>query len=199
MREGAEVLTKPIGKTAVRDALIGAGAKLFAMRSPEAVSVREIAKEAGVNHGLVHRHFGSKAGLLKAVMTQLAADVSQDMGPSREGESMAEVLVSAFRATSGTQGGGQHLRILARTLLDGGDPAELQSRFPVVERLLASAKRDNATGLSDEALVTLIVTMALGLKVFEPYLKLATGQDDAKWQATRNELIRLAMRSMGGQ
>ncbi|MFD0391534.1 TetR/AcrR family transcriptional regulator [Tistrella bauzanensis] len=41
---------------------------LFAEKGPNAVTVREIAARAEVNHGLVHRHFGSKEALLDAVL-----------------------------------------------------------------------------------------------------------------------------------
>ncbi len=50
----------PRGPDAVRNALIEATAKLCGERSPALVSVRDIAAEAGVNHGQVHHYFGSK-------------------------------------------------------------------------------------------------------------------------------------------
>lgn len=55
------------GKKAVMAALIEAAADLFAEKPPGRVSIREIAEHAGVNHGLIHRHFGSKHGLIKSV------------------------------------------------------------------------------------------------------------------------------------
>ena len=174
-------------------ALISHAAELFAQRGVNSVSVRQLAKAAGVNHGLVHRHFGSKEGLLKAVMTRLADDVALQMGPAEPDERLPELFARSLRATVG---GGLHWKILARALLDGESPEDLQTSFPVVDRLLEAAKRDNPSGLSDKALVTLIITVTLGLLVFEPYLKLATGQDDDAWKATRRELSALAMRSV---
>ena len=44
-----------------------------------------IAKEAGVNHGLVHRHFGSK-DTLRAVLNHLANEVSCAVGPGEADE-----------------------------------------------------------------------------------------------------------------
>ena len=173
--------TKPKGRANVRKALISQAARLFAHRGVNSVSVRQLAQAAGVNHGLVHRHFGSKQGLLKAVMTKLADDVVLKMGSPEPDERLPELFAKSLRATVG----GLHWKILARALLDGESPADLQTSFPVVDRLLDAAKRDNPSGLSDEALVTLIITVTLGLLVFEPYLKLATGQDEDAWRATR--------------
>jgi AcrR family transcriptional regulator len=184
---------KPSGRDFVRRALVEKAGALFAKRGIKAVSVREIAAAAGVNHGLVHRHFGSKGGLLRAVMTALADEVVEKIGPAPLDEALPDLLIKSSKATVN---GGLHWRILARALLDGETPGELQHSFPVVARLMAAARRDNPSGLSDEALVTLIVTVSLGLLVFEPYLKLATGQSDAEWIATRRELSELAIKSV---
>ncbi len=54
-----------IGSEAVREALIAAVLRLLDRRSLADISVRDIAAEAGVNHGLVHRHFGSKDALVR--------------------------------------------------------------------------------------------------------------------------------------
>ncbi len=50
-----------------RATIRNAALRLFADRGAEAVSVRQIAAQAGVSPALVLHHFGSKAGLLAAV------------------------------------------------------------------------------------------------------------------------------------
>ena len=181
---------KPRGRDTVQAALIEAGARLFAERGPRAVSVREIARAAGVNHGLVHRHFGSKAGLLQAVMVQLAGGVADALGPPDEDETLASLIGTIMRATRAP---GTHWRILARALLDGERPTALQTEFPVVARMLAAARRGEPGALSPEALVTVLIATGLGLMLFEPYLQQATGQTDAQWNATREELAQAAL------
>jgi len=183
------VAEKPRGRDSVRAALIQTGARLFAERGPDGVSVREVAREAGVNHGLVHRHFGSKDGLLQQVMASLASEVAGAIGPENSTETLSQLLVDIFGATSQRL----HWRILARALLDGEDPNELQQEFPVVDRMLAAARRGTDSRLSAEALVTILLAGGLGVLVFEPYLRAATGQDDAQWKATRRELTGLAL------
>jgi len=185
-------MNKPRGKASVRQALIEAGTKLFAERGPDDVSVRELAAHAGVNHGLVHRHFGSKDGLLQATMAKLADDVAESVGPDDPSESLAQLLNTTFGATEEAT----HWRILARSLLDGIPVAELQDDFPVVRRMLAAADRGVSSPLTPQSLVTLLLAGGLGLLLFEAYLREATGQQaDSDWQATRRELAALAMRS----
>jgi AcrR family transcriptional regulator len=185
-------MNKPRGRESVRQALIDAGIKLFAERGPDDVSVRELAAHAGVNHGLVHRHFGSKDGLLQATMAQLADKVADSVGPANPSESLAELLRTTFGATEEAT----HWRILARSLLDGIPIAELQDDFPVVRRMLAAAGRGVSSPLTSQSLVTLLLAGGLGLLLFEPYLREATGQqEDSQWQTTRKELAALAMRT----
>src|SRR5262245_38114204 len=51
-----------------RTRLIEAATELLADRPASAVTVREIAERAGLHHSLIHRHFGSKDELVRAVV-----------------------------------------------------------------------------------------------------------------------------------
>jgi AcrR family transcriptional regulator len=53
---------------ATKKALIMAAGALFAEYGIDAVTTRAIAEKAGENTGIIHYHFGSKEGLLNAVM-----------------------------------------------------------------------------------------------------------------------------------
>ena len=66
-----------------RDKLVDATLRLLVSRPVAGVSVRDIAAEAGVNHGLVHRHFGSKDGLIRAAVERAARTVYVDGTPAR--------------------------------------------------------------------------------------------------------------------
>ncbi len=63
---------RPYGREEVRAALISSASELFGQKGPDAVSIRDVAKHATVNHALVHRHFGSKEQLLRDVMREYA-------------------------------------------------------------------------------------------------------------------------------
>lgn len=60
------------GRANVTQKLLKAACKLLAQKGPKAVSNRDIAKLAGVNHGQIHHYFGSKRGLLEAAISKLA-------------------------------------------------------------------------------------------------------------------------------
>src|SRR5579862_1714256 len=66
-----------------RELLIDATLRLLVARPVAGVSVRDIAAEAGVNHGLVHRHFGSKDALVRAAVERAARTVYGDDTPAR--------------------------------------------------------------------------------------------------------------------
>ena len=59
---------KPQGKTETIESLLNAADQLFSEKGPNAVTVRDISARANVNHGLVHRHLGSKEALPSEVL-----------------------------------------------------------------------------------------------------------------------------------
>ena len=181
----------PRGRESVQDALITAATELFSARGPSAVSVREIAKYAQVNHGLVHRHFGSKEGLLRAVQNRLASDIAGKVGEPTEDESLEDLLGSVFGATNRQ---GHWLRILAWSVLDGEPEAEIQENFPLADRMLAAAKRHPVGPLSPEARVTHIMSVGLGLLLFGPFLRQATAQNEAQWGESLAHIMGLVSR-----
>jgi len=76
-----------------RAALLASATCLFAERGPGAVSARAIARHAGVNYALIHRHFGTKEGLLEAVLAELSAGLDEDLALPRHGDRAAALLV----------------------------------------------------------------------------------------------------------
>ena len=67
---------KPRGRDEVRSAVLTAASSLVAERGPDGFSVREVATRAGVNHALVHRHFGTKADVLEQMLAADADDAA---------------------------------------------------------------------------------------------------------------------------
>jgi len=75
--------------------LIDAALELIAERGPNAVSLRDLARAAGVSHAAPAHHFGDKAGLFTAIATQgqrlladrLAADLATGQDLRRLGAS----------------------------------------------------------------------------------------------------------------
>ncbi len=181
---------KPYGGEAVREALIAAATELFAKFGPGAVSVREIAGQAQVNHGLVHRHFGSKEALLTAVLDQLARALAAEMQSDKSRRRPARKALRATR-TQGT-----YWKILAHSLLDGRKPAGVQTEFPVMRALVQATQAGQAAGRFDPRLDPRAITatgtaLTLGWLMFESFLLASTGLDGISAFRRNRELVRV--------
>jgi AcrR family transcriptional regulator len=65
---------RPSGRDEVVEALLDAASPLFAAHGPADVSLRAIAREANVNHGMVHRHFGTRDDLVDRLLERMATN-----------------------------------------------------------------------------------------------------------------------------
>lgn len=171
----------PHGEDAVRSSLLAAATELFADQGPGQVSVRQVADAAGVNHGLVHYYFGSKDGLLAAVLDQCARDVADELADNAD--------LTALLDSSGAVA--RHGRLLAHLILAADDPAAFQTDFPT-QRLLVEHLR--ARGLSlprARRRAAQMSALVLGWQLFGPFLTTATGiaHDDRHRQALLDEAI----------
>ncbi|MFI5308237.1 MAG: TetR/AcrR family transcriptional regulator [Polyangiales bacterium] len=72
----------------LREALLTAALELLRERGPAAISLREVARRAGVSHAAPAHHFGDKAGLLTALATEgfVRFAESQRAGAERGGD-----------------------------------------------------------------------------------------------------------------
>lgn len=157
----------PTGRDAVAAALLQAAAHEFAEHGFQAASVRGIAKRANVNHGLVHRHFGSKEQLLHAVIQDFAPRVARDLGRQSRADAARTPDTSLM------------LRVLTRALLDGVDIGT-QARHPVMEWAIHRAVTTTGADPDDVRVgVTHAVALHLGWLLFEPFLTNAAELSEA--------------------
>jgi AcrR family transcriptional regulator len=168
--------TRPHGKEEVKEALIQSAATLFSEKGVDAVSLRMIADHAGVNHGLIHRHFGSKEMLRRETQEKLSADVRSEIG---EPDDLVEIL---FRALKVIREHDKFWRVMARTLLDDRDHGEIQRDFPfvkkLVERVAGEQKADRITTAVDaKSIVASFLAYGLGMMVFKGYILPAVDLD----------------------
>lgn len=153
------------------------------------MSVRGIAERAGVNHGLVHHYFGSKGGLIRAVLERLAE--GSDAAIQERGlEAVLDPADNRVRL---------HVQVMVRVLIDGAVPPGYQARFPVVDYLGRMARE--SLGL-DEATARLrgaqTAALAAGWILFEPWL-LASGEfEPHEALRAREELEPAVMRLAAG-
>jgi AcrR family transcriptional regulator len=140
-------------------------ADLFAERGPAATSIRDIAARSSVNHGLIHRHLGSKDRLVGAVLDHLGQRLAELLAAGAEGSTIGEAVE-------------RQLRVLARTSLDGYSIGELQSRFPTMEVLLDSVRARHSTEMGARLAAAHTIALQLGWCLFGDFLRASTGLED---------------------
>jgi AcrR family transcriptional regulator len=143
--------------TAVQDAAV----TLLAEHGPRQVTVRQVAELAGVNHALVHRHFGTKDGLIRAVVTE----ESRRLGAA----AAALVRADANAMLALLREHGAYWRLLARVVLD--EPTllageQLPAAAAALSVITGGAQADDETRADAAA----AAATALGWLVFGPHL-----------------------------
>ncbi len=162
---GARRADAPVGKDEVVAAVLRSAADLFAEQGLAATSIRDIAARSNVNHGLIHRHFGSKDGLVAAVLDHLGQHLAGLLAENAEGSKVADAI-------------DRQLRVLAYASLDGYPIGELQSRFPTMGVLLDAVRDRHSSELSARLAAAHTIALQLGWCLFGDFLRASTGLED---------------------
>jgi len=123
------------GREQTTVAIIDAAEMLFAERGYTAVSVRDIAAEAGVSHALVHRYLGTKEQVYRATLARSENEI-RDAAPA-EGDLLEATRLMLREATLHQR---RHVRLVAHTALHGLPSEQNDVRFAATERLLEIAR-----------------------------------------------------------
>lgn len=161
----AETKHKRSSADETRAALVEALIELLGERSVAAISVRDVAAAAGVNHGLVHRYFGSKEALVRAAVERISHQV-YDGFPARGQTSWFYRMLRA----------NPHLAVIvARACLDGPHDLLAAAAPPpaimrqLIARLRAALAAAPAGSAIDPNLLNAFFTSAmLGWFAFRP-------------------------------
>jgi len=118
----------------------------------------------------------------------------QNFGEIREGATLFEVVEHAFSLLDRHTG---FWRIMARSLLDGAQPEDLHTHYPVADHLLELAQQaiDEGTLTRDidpRLLVAAMYAFALGFKLFEPFIVKATGLDNLDPEEVKARIVKIA-------
>ncbi|UUU43051.1 TetR/AcrR family transcriptional regulator [Streptomyces sp. NBC_00162] len=126
------------GRSQVRRAeLIATGRKLFADTSYDALSMDDIAKQAGVAKGLIYYYFKSKRGYYLAIVEDSVAELVARAG----GETDLPAAERVRRTVDGYLHYAEHHQAAYRTIVTGGvgsDAEVLAIRDAVREELVAT-------------------------------------------------------------
>jgi AcrR family transcriptional regulator len=168
----------PSGRRQVVEAILQAARTLIADRGPSGVSLREIAREAAVNNGLVYLYLGTKEQLVAEVYRRAALDAASRFDQVNELPDALEILLGA--------GDEADVRLMAWAALDSSEPAQIFGPASSLESLAAIFKRDalarNEQMSDDEARIAagIAAMVATAWRVFGPVAKSAAGLDDPK-------------------
>jgi AcrR family transcriptional regulator len=146
-----------------RDLLIESTLRLIAERGVAGVSVRDVAADAGVNHGLVHRYFGSKDALIRAAVERIALLIYDPDAPAQ-----ATWFFDRLRAHP------ELAVLVARACLDGPHDLLGYAAPPpaVLDKLLSKLRPFARQAGVDPAVINAAWTAAiLGWYVFAPMLR----------------------------
>lgn len=155
------------GRDAARASIIAAARDLFSSKGYAGVGVREIAAQAGVNHGLVHRHFGSKEEVLRAVLQGMFSDIGT-LARAKLDPASPDFIVKLFPVAAARK---QDWQILMRAVLDGFDFKAAGYEFPITGAVVAhvSGKRGKKDRETLER-AGAIIAGGLGWLLLESYL-----------------------------
>jgi TetR/AcrR family transcriptional regulator, repressor for neighboring sulfatase len=177
---------RPTGRDEVVEALLDAAERLFGEAGPGDVSLREIARAAGVNHGLVHRHFGTRDDLVDRLMERMAARWTEELEATRDYAAAIETILGSDDEAPTTAGA--WLRLLAWSLLTE-PPARsgaVQRRYATLDRLPPLLTE----GEQEDPAITTAAAIALvfGWRFFHPYIRAALHLDDADFGALQDAM-----------
>ena len=173
--------------------MLDAANRLFATSGPADVSLRAIARAAGVNHGLVHRHFGTRDALVDRLLERIAAEWTAEVQASGDFDGAIDSILGS--PAEALESASTWLRLLAWSLLTDppGRSGEAQRRYATLD-LLPGMLEDREPG---DATVTTAAALALvfGWRFFHPYIRAALHLEGESFE-TLHEAIRQSLRSL---
>lgn len=151
------------------EAILNAAEELLASEGIEQVTLRQIADRAGVQHGLITRHFGTKQELLREVIER---GVRNALAELKAHPGALEGTVAILRYFE------QHpapIRVTTQAALNGVPPKVAMSRFPNIAELLRRLEEDEGLDLQTAKINAAVTnSLLLGVVLMRPWLLATT-------------------------
>lgn len=162
-------------------AILEAAEKLFAARGFTAVSVRDIAAEAGVSHALVHRYLGSKQDVYRAMLVR-----NEDAIRSAASDDDELLTAVSLMLREGLTSQRRYVRLIAHSALHGLSYERTSGRFAATERLVELAEAAAASegdardpdALDPRFVVASVVALFIGWIATDDWVLRAAGLRD---------------------
>lgn len=119
-----------------RDIIISAAERVFADKSFDKVSIRDIAREAGISHALIYRYFPDQQALFVEAFLRGAEKIVMflrrliDENPGGNIEKVTEKFLKHMIEND------RYFRMMTHFMLDGSLDAEMLERLNAMERQL---------------------------------------------------------------
>jgi AcrR family transcriptional regulator len=183
-----EAAARRPGREGAVEALVEAARALFAEHGPDAVSLRDVARRAGVNHGLIHHYIGGRDDLLRLVFTTATEHARREV--ANEDDPLAALHV--LRRIGGRSD--EYSRLLAWALLGGHDPRQFHGRSAALDVVARAGDRTDRDSRARRVALAIAMVQILGWKLFGSYALAAAGLDDSDGDDVRGELEQLVDR-----
>ena len=177
-----------MGRRLSEERLLAAAGDLLVEVGPHGATVREIARRAGVNHGLVHHYFGSKEQLLRAAMIVLLEEHRSYVKAATDGGPLPRPL--------GLLDQQRYLRAIAHCVLDGEmELAALEATEGVsvprsVLEYLATVRRESRPSVESKSVVAHAMAFEMGWVLLEPFIFRVLDVSDDEIEAMRRAAMR---------
>lgn len=173
-------------------AILLAAIDLMGSQGPAEISLRRIAAKAGVNYGLIHRHFGSKASLLLGIFQAFT-----DYGATiiRASDTIHEAVEGTFNADAG-----RYADLLASAVIDGMDPHRLYVDSTGMADFAGQIAKEWAEPTSEferrshfdpRVVGSFVMLMIVVWDFYAPYMQVLNGYEDRDLADVRTEILDL--------
>jgi AcrR family transcriptional regulator len=188
-------ITRRPGRDTNSSRILDSAQELFAKQGPRAVSIRQVAEHAGVSHALVHKYFGSKDDLIKAVIDRV--DVKR-ASATRAAVSLRDAYQGLLPSVMLQR---DHSMMLVRSAMEGAEYVSLAERIRTTSALVALARDAAASGvqplppprdIDPRVLVSAITSMVFGWASIEDWVWPTAGIDAADKEDVYRQLIEIA-------
>ena len=182
------------GKSVNSSRILDSAQTLFAKHGPRAVTVRQVAQDAGVSHALVHKYFGSKDDLIRAVLDRV--DVSRT-ATARDSASLRDAYERLLPQVMTQR---DHSMMLVRSAMGGTEYVPLAERITTTSAMVALARTTAASGadpspaprdIDPRVLVSAISAMILGWASIEDWIWPTAGIDPAEKDEVYRQLVEI--------